>query len=368
MDIINELKNLEYKGNVIEDIKREKEPLAIWGCGEFADEVYSYLIRNDIEIDEVFVDDEYYFGNQYLKEKKVISCSELEKKYEALNVILGCSNYEKRAQLEKRKYIRKVFYLFSVNYGIFDKTSINYIHEHKKEFERTYELFEDDLSKMNFIAFLKTRLTGNNIYIEKVCEKQFNFYNNDIFQVGTDETYIDVGAYDGDTIKLFLNENNGKYKFIYALEPDNSSYHKLQGFIQENKMKNVFITKSGAWNRKGKLGFSLLNGQISSVVVQDGKEEANEIIEVNSLDNMFEYDDKVTLIKINYLKGVKEAIEGARNLLNKDCPKLAITVGFDCQNIRDIPILIKEINEKYKLYLRFNRSMVSALTLYAVVE
>ena len=81
---------------------------------------------------------------------------------------------------------------------------------------------------------------------------------------------------------------------------------------------------------------------------------------------MFDYIDNVTLIKINYFAGVKEAVEGAKNLLQKQAPKLAITLGFDCRNIRCIPLLLKKINPEYKIYLCFNRGMASGLTLYGI--
>lgn len=368
MKFINELKNLDYKRDVIDEIRKEKIPLVMWGCGEFADEVYSYLLKHGIELDDVFVDDEYYCNELSLKNKKVISCSELKQKYQSINIILGCSNYEKREILQRREYVNKVFYLFSVNYGIFEKTPFSYIQDYELEFQKVYDLLGDEKSKENFVAFLRTRITGNNDYIEQILKEEFSFFNNDIFRVGNDEVFIDVGAYDGDTIRSFLSENDGKYKYIYALEPDINNLHRLQNYIGENNLKDIFTTELGAWSHKGKISFSLLNEQISSVVLQDNKMNANSVIDVDTLDNMFKYKDKVTLIKINYLEGVKEALEGARGLLKTHCPKLAITVGFDCKNIRSIPLVIKEANKNYKLYLRFNRGMVSALTLYAVVE
>lgn len=41
-----------------------------------------------------------------------------------------------------------------------------------------------------------------------------------LLSLGEDETYVDLGAYNGDTVDEFLHYTNGKYKFITALEPN----------------------------------------------------------------------------------------------------------------------------------------------------
>ena len=88
---------------------------------------------------------------------------------------------------------------------------------------------------------------------------------------------------------------------------------------------------------------------------------------VEPLDTLFDYYDKVTILKINYFEGVREAVQGAEKILKNYEPKVAISVGYDCRNIRYIPLLIKQINPNYKLYIRYNRGMASALTLYGII-
>lgn len=261
----------------------------------------------------------------------------------------------------------KVFYLFSVNYGIYEKTSKKEIEDNIVEFEKVYDLLEDEESKKVYLAFLKTRLSGNNSYIMEIYKKESNFFNNEIFRINQEEVFLEVGAYDGDTIRLFLKENNEKYRYIYAIEPDKENQRELQKYIVEKQMKNIIVTDKGAWNEKGEVYFSATSEQISSVITEADKDIKGVGIEVDRLDDMFTYSEKVTILKINYLEGVKEAIQGAEDILKFHKPKLAITVGFDCRNVRYVPILIKKINPEYKVFLRFNRGMVSSLTCYAIV-
>ena len=365
MDLLQELKNLE-EVDIIKEIKDEALPLVMWGAGSSAPEVSFYLKCNGIQIDDVFVDDEYYIEGIKFEEKEVLSYSMLCQKYDKVNVIFGNANYEKKTLLETRKCINKIYALFSISYNVFEKTSLYEIEKYKNEFEQVYDLLEDNKSKENYIAFLKTRVSGNNKYIMDVFEEEQTFFHNQIFQINNKEVYLDVGAYDGDTIRLFLNENQGKYKYIYAVEPDKKNNQKLKAYIEEKQLTNIEITDKGAWNCTEEQYFSS-GEQVSSVISSKKIEKDISSITVKKIDDMFDYLEKITLIKINYFVGVKETIEGATKLLVEHCPKLAITIGFDCRNIRYIPQIINKINPQYRLYLRYNRGMVSGLTLYGIV-
>lgn len=370
VSILEELKDLEIKENLAGELKRQTIPLVMWGAGEIADEVNFYLQKNNINLADVFVDDEYYSENKLFNGKPVISMSELGKKYTQVNIILGCSNYEKMKCFEQLVFVNKVFYLFSYSYGIYEKTAFSEIAECINEFEKVGSVFADHMSYKNYIAFLKTRVSGNNSYIFEVFKKESNYFNNDIFQVDNNEVFLDIGAYDGDTIRLFLKENSGQYKYIYALEPDELNRNKLKNYIENDGLQNITVSGTVPWEQKGELHFVTNdNGQLSSLAfnVNNKMEGIKGGIKAEPLDTMFEYHEKITLIKINYLEGVKEALQGAKNILKAHQPKLAISVGFDCKNIRCIPLLIKEINPNYKIFLRYNRGTISTLMCYAIV-
>lgn len=365
-NLIHELESVEQE-NLSEILERETLPLVMWGAGSSAPEVSRYLEKKKIPLADVFVDDQFYIDGMEFQGKRVLSYSQLREKYEEVNVILGNSNYEKADILKTMVGIRKVFSLFSMSYDLYEKTPLSVIEESLGEFQEVYNCLEDELSKQNFMAFLKTRVSGNNRYITDIFCEESNFFNNDIFQVGFNEVYLDVGAFNGDTIRLFLQECRKSYKHIYAIEPDPDNYTKLQ--VESSEIRDLSIKECGAWKESGMLEFHSSGNQMSSVLVEDGvyKEEGNMVIPVFALDDLFDYKDKVSIMKINYMEGVIEALQGAEKILREHMPKVIITVGFDCRNIRKIPILIKNINPKYKLYLRYNRGMVSALTLYGTV-
>ncbi len=367
MDLISELEKTEEE-DLIEILKNETLPLVMWGAGSSASEVSQYLRQNGIILADVFVDDQFYSEGAFFEGRPILSYTMLKEKFELVNVIIGNTNYERIEDLKSMEGVCNVFCLFSMSYNVYDKTPISVVEKNLPEFERAYNCLEDELSRKNFIAFLKTRVSGNNKYILEVFNKEMNFFSNDVFSIGSNEIYLDVGAFTGDTIQSFIKENGGKYKHIYALEPDYENYIKLDLNLQKSKIKNFSIKRCGAWNEKGILKFYSSGKQVSSVLGDNNEnKEFNTFIEVDKLDNAFDYMEKVTLLKINYFLGVVETLEGARNILQKHSPKLVITVGFDCRNIRNVPIMINNINSSYRLFLRFNRGATSALTLYGMV-
>lgn len=367
MNLLKELKNLEEKEDLIDELKRESLPLVMWGAGEFAEEVNEYLKKHEIFINDVFVDDDYYIKDKYFDGKPIITYSMLIKKYSLVNLIFGNSNYEKIKVLEKKECFNKVFGFFSINYGVYDKTPIEEIEKDICEYEKVFGILNDEKSRRNFLAFLKTRVSGNNSYVMNVFDKEGNFYNNDVFKIDNNEVLLDVGAYTGDTIRLFLKENHRKYKHIYALEPDELNRIELQKYIEKDHVNDISISELGAWKEKGEIKFTAVNEQRSGVEANQGENIKSVKIKVERLDNVFDYKEKVTVLKINYFEGVKEALQGAEYLLKVHKPKIAVTVGFDCRNIKYVPKLIKEINPDYNLYLRFNRGMVSTLTCYGII-
>jgi hypothetical protein len=63
-----------------------------------------------------------------------------------------------------------------------------------------------------------------------------------------------------------------------------------------------------------------------------------------------------------------EALQGARKIITRYRPKLAICVYHKPEDIIDIPLYIKSLVPQYKLYLRHYSDYESETVLYAVVK
>lgn len=358
------------KDRIVEDLisqlKRETLPLILWGCGDVADAVWDYLEKNGIQIDDVYVDMK--LTGETFHGKEVKTLEQIQQEYTEYNVILGHSRYELGENLKKNSdKVNKVFRAFSIHYEQYEKVPFSAIEKEADRFVWLCEHLEDEKSIENLLAYLNTKMTGDVAYILDAYKEQMNFYHNDVFNVNDREVFLDIGAYNGDTIKLFLNETDGKYCKIIAVEPDDKNFLELNEYIAEKRMKNVVTSKMGAWNRREDLRFKTGKEQISSVDTNDSILQQSEMITIHAerLDKIFD-EEKISFIKINYYEGIVEAITGCEKIICENHPKLAMDVGFDIYKVLELAEYILSLDQEYCIYLRFNRAMSSTFTLYAI--
>lgn len=350
------------KVEVVEQIRREPLPIYIWGCGEIAHILSDYFEKQDIQIEGMVVDSEYKVGEECKQD--VITFDDLESKKIKYSLVIGHAHYEKM-ELIRKKYpnIHRIFYFTSICYQQYNPISLEFYHMHKELYYQTYQILEDNLSKKCMVAYLNTRISDDIKYVMDSFQGEQNYFNNDIFKISEAEVYVDVGAYDGDTIKTFLKESGRKYSRIVAIEPNKENFKRLQMIKKEEQLSNIELFCCGTWSNNTTL-YSLGIEQNYTICEQKhGKEK----ITVFTLDGILDGCD-VTMIKINFLNGVKETLLGAVNTIKRNVPKMAVAVGFDEWAIINIPQILKRINPQYKLYLRFNSAIPAKLILYAMVN
>ncbi|WP_278743022.1 FkbM family methyltransferase [Clostridium tyrobutyricum] len=198
----------------------------------------------------------------------------------------------------------------------------------------------------------------------------FNYFNNiisqkqyfpkDLFALNNNECFVDGGAYDGATILDFINEVNNKYKFIYAFEPDHMNFTKLSNeFLYMNDTK-VKLYNAGLYSKTGSISFCS-NGNSSSFISEKG--EFN-IQVVRGDDVIKKY--KPTYIKLDIEGSEQEAICGMKNIIIENHPKLAISIYHKQNDLWDIPLLIHNIENSYKLYIRHYLNCLNETVCYAV--
>lgn len=97
-------------------------------------------------------------------------------------------------------------------------------------------MLADDLSVKVFDNILEFYKTGELSLLDGITTDKDEAFS--LLSLGENETYVDLGAYNGDTVDEFLHYTNGKYKFITALEPNAKNYSKLQEHCSEMKILN----------------------------------------------------------------------------------------------------------------------------------
>ena len=78
--------------------------------------------------------------------------------------------------------------------------------------------------------------------------------------------------------------------------------------------------------------------------------------------------EEVTFIKMDIEGAELKALKGAKNIILRDKPKLAISIYHKPEDIVEIPLFIKELVPEYKLYIRHYSNDSIETVLYAVIS
>lgn len=182
----------------------------------------------------------------------------------------------------------------------------------------------------------------------------------DLFEPSDSEIFIDAGAYDGDTVLRFVEWTKGTYKKIYAFEPSKKACGRGRDTIQHKALKNILFYEYAVWNRKETLSFKEL---LTDSRLEEGGKTIVEGIDIDSVVK----EDVVTYIKMDVEGSELRALEGAKNTIIKNKPKLAICLYHKPEDILELPLYILELVPEYKFYIRHYTSKRWETVLYAML-
>lgn len=173
-----------------------------------------------------------------------------------------------------------------------------------------------------------------------------------------DEIFLDIGCFDGLTVRNFVKWSESTYKEIIAFEPDKCCYEKCKEELKD--IRNLTLINKGVWNKEEVLRFDA-TGVSDSKISEDGTTK----IDTCRLDDIVR-DKQVTFIKMDIEGAEKEALMGAEHIIREQKPKLAISIYHKREDIWELPKLIMEWNPEYKFYLRHYSLRFAETVLYAV--
>jgi len=108
----------------------------------------------------------------------------------------------------------------------------------------------------------------------------------------------------------------------------------------------------------------LEQGNGTSHVSIENKDCIGTDLQVVSLDECIL--EPVTFIKMDIEGAEYEALEGAKHILKKDKPKLAVCLYHKKDDMWRIPYLIKSLVPEYRLYIRHYSNYEGETVLYAI--
>ncbi len=328
-----------------------EKPIVMYGMGDGAEKILAVFEKYGIKPAEFMASDEFVRGH-YFKGYKVKKLSEIEEQYDDFIVVI-CFGTQFPEVMERIAEIAEKYEVVApdvpvIGEGLFDS---DYVSDHESDIMTLRPLFADDISRDVFDKLMKYRITGD-ISVLRSCETP-ETEAFELLKIGTNETYVDLGAYNGDTIEKFLNLTKKQFEKIYAMEPDRRNYSKMRRRLYSIGSGLFEHYNAAAWSEDTTLTFYSKSGRNSALTDNRSAETKGRAttIEAKSVDSMLG-GKKATLIKYDVEGSEEQAILGSVETIKQYKPRLIVSLYHRTEDMIKLPLLINKINPEYKLYLR----------------
>jgi len=243
-------------------------------------------------------------------------------------------------------------YAFDIPHKVFGQAS---------DVKKTFLLWEDDASRHEYLAQLKWRMLMDFDSLPAPVLHEI-YFPNDLVSITSNELFVDCGAYDGDTLRSFLNIQGTFSGNIVAFEPDPENFVKLEKYVSQlpkdtKERINIYPFAVGA--NKSKVKFEASGTEASAVG------SGNFEVDCITLDEILG-ERKPTYIKMDIEGSELDALTGAQNIIRKNRPVLAICSYHRQDHLWKIPALIHSFSDEYRFFLRPHLLEVWDLVCYAI--
>lgn len=319
-------------------LKQTNKPIVLYGMGNGADKIIAVLESYGITFHGVFASDG-FVRNKTFHSHKISSYTELKEKYNQMIVLL-CFGSSLPDVIENVKRIAAEQELYApevpvIGGGLFTK---DYYEQNKQAFDFVRNHLADETSVKTFDNILKYKLSGKIDYLfdcEVSADEPYSSFLN-----LTGENFIDLGAYNGDTVKDFIN-HDPNYRKITAVEPDTKTFKKLQNNTDD--LRDISLVNACVSDKCDILSFGMKGGR-NSALSQDGSPLKS--ITVDSLNTDASY------IKMDVEGAEIDTIIGAKNTIITRKPKMLISAYHRTDDLIKIPQTVLNLRNDYKIYLR----------------
>ena len=346
-----------------EYLKTANKPIVLYGMGDGADKLLNVCDKKGIKISGIFASDGFVRGHSF-RGFKVKTLAETQSLYSDFIILLAFGSKDPDT-IKMLCELSQKHELYAPDLPVFgtELFDSDFYNANKSKIDTLYNLFADEESKQVLNSILEYKLSGKLRYLFNAHSDVCEAWN--ILNLSQNETYLDAGAYNGDTVLGFTETVNNQYNHIYAYEPDSKNFVKLEKNIKNNDIKNITLFNSGLWSEDTALFFNKKAARGSSLIT-NGNAENLQKVTVLSIDSHFD-DIPLSYIKFDVEGAELEAIAGARNIIKRTKPKLNIALYHKAEDLFKLPLLIKDINPDYKFYLRKHPSIPAwDINLYCV--
>ena len=246
-------------------------------------------------------------------------------------------------------YFRRCYSLFNgERYNLPACSDVYLMEKNWDKICQVYDWLCDEPSKETFLKILEFRMLDDSVIIPTYSERDMYFEYN-LFPKLVDEVFVDCGACSGSSLKDFLRINGSYFEKCVCIEPDQVNYSGLVRYVEsleKHIQDKVLMIPAGAYAFDGNAHFFELSGP-GTFAAEDGVDT----LKVVTIDNIMQL-NRVTYIKMNIEGSEVPALRGAENTIRIYKPRMAIMGYHKTSDLWEVPMVLKEFNPDYKLYLK----------------
>jgi FkbM family methyltransferase len=218
------------------------------------------------------------------------------------------------------------------------------VHQQADDVRRAGRLWSDSASRSEYLAQLRWRLLGEFDALYSPVQHTM-YFPLELCPLTDHEVFVDCGAYDGDSIRSFLDQTKKSFKRIYSFEPDPANFSKLEKEASlRPERESITLQRAAVGARTGTVMFSGGGNEASSV----GKGDM--VVDCLALDEALS-GTQPTYIKMDIEGAELDALNGARKIIQRYSPVLAVCSYHVQDHLWKIPLVIQSINPNYSFFL-----------------
>ena len=219
-----------------------------------------------------------------------------------------------------------------------------YFREHQAEFGQVYGLLADDKSRQIYADLLAYKLSGKLEYLYRHMGSREEDFGS-ILTPGPGSVYVDLGAYDGDTVEEFIR-HCPDYGLVSGTGARPQELPEAQAAAGE--LPRTTLVPKGSYSGEGAQPFSARGGRNSALAESGKKLRPVELTSVDALLRAI----VPTILKMDVEGVERETLLGCRETIYRWKPQLSVAAYHRTGDLWELPLLVRELGPDYRLYLR----------------
>ena len=336
---------MQEKESLWQRLQRETRPLYLYGLGDGAQKVLDAAARFGIPIAGVFASDGHVRGQSFAG-FPVKTLSQVEEECGEFVILLCFAAY----QPELMDWIRRLgerHTLYAPDLPVVGEELFTweYAAAHQAELDQVYHLLADERSRRVFLDLLDFKVSGKLCYLDRCTSDKGEDFGPAVLALSGREEYLDLGAFDGDTLEELLRETGGWAKAI-AVEPDPKNYRRVLERVGEPAFPPVECHNLAVSGEPGELRFRAKEGRHCALTG-----EGKAVVPVETVDRILA-GRSVSYMKLDVEGEELAALRGAENAIRRWGPKLSVAAYHRSEDLFQLPLYLHSLRPDYRFHLR----------------